>query len=56
MRLFGRKPANGNGSAARKAADESGRKLRDAQCGWPQTREAHDKLAEMIEQALRGYR
>jgi hypothetical protein len=49
-----RKPA-GNGDA-RHARLEAERKLAAAQRMWPKTRETHDRLAELIEQALRGNR
>lgn len=50
------KHVHGNGSAARAAREAAERKRAQAQRLWPKTEEAHDRLAELIENALRGNR
>lgn len=42
--------------AARLARVEAERRLREARRMWPETRETHDRLAQWIEDALRGNR
>jgi hypothetical protein len=51
---FWRREYSGNGEVAEKAREEAEDKLRDTRRQWPEVREAHDRLSEWIDSALRG--
>lgn len=43
-----------NGEVAKTAKREAERRLRDAQKRWPEVQQAHDRLSDLVQQALRG--
>lgn len=55
-RVFMHRHTNGNAAAATQAREVAERKRIQAERLWPRTEEARDKLAELIENALRGNR
>lgn len=54
--MFTRHHGNGSAAAAQEAREAAERKRVQAERLWPRTEEARDRLAELIENALRGSR